>query len=356
MSSSGKSSSWDQDILVDYKQKRPQYEKLVKLTREKCEDLLTNISIKGVVQGRAKKPDSLETKLKDPGFEKWVSENQKSYKHPIYEHPDMMDLAGVRIGLFFPEDILTVEEEILKHFNKMHTFGTVTDERTAPRDKNEDIEKHDIPPWVDSVGDHWEHYGYKSWQIVVTWKEPPDGVEDLIKPLRVEIQVGTVVSQAWAEVQHNIIYKKPPNVRATPTMKRMIDAINGMAITTEIMLRELRRGLMKVEEDGQNRCTVLSTILGTSALMYMPEMLRQSRNDWVDSWHEAENLLNQMQQANAAAHPGPRPWISDTDFETLDKKLNTLGDEGVKITKDIVARTETEMLLELTPILPPPDL
>ncbi|KAG5787412.1 hypothetical protein H9Q69_013519 [Fusarium xylarioides] len=58
---------------------------------------------------------------------------------------------------------------------------------------------------------------------------------------RVEIQIGTVVSQAWAEVQHNIIYKRPDDIMSTPTMKRMIDAINGLAITTEIILSELER-------------------------------------------------------------------------------------------------------------------
>ena len=72
--------------------------------------------------------------------------------------------------------------------------------------------------------------------MVVEWKEP---LPEEFKLPRVEIQVGTVVTQAWAEVQHNIIYKDPDGILTTPNMKRIIDAINGLAITTDIMLKEL---------------------------------------------------------------------------------------------------------------------
>lgn len=71
------------------------------------------------------------------------------------------------------------------------------------------------------------------------------------KFLRVEIQIGTVVTQAWAEVQHNIVYKNPENILTTPTMKRIIDAINGMAITTDIMLKESRQGVEAAKEEAE---------------------------------------------------------------------------------------------------------
>lgn len=67
---------------------------------------------------------------------------------------------------------------------------------------------------------------------------------------RVEIQVGTVVTQAWAEV---IIYKRSAEVLATPTMKRIIDAINGLAITTDIVLEELGRSIEQAEKEAVER-------------------------------------------------------------------------------------------------------
>ncbi len=120
----------------------------------------------------------------------------------------MGDLAGVRIGLFFPGDVLKVAKAINKSFKVSHTFGTVIDtKRSAVHGGNEVIEKHGDGRWVQSDPDkgvhHWEHYGYKSWQVVVEWKTPKDieSIEAVLdkcfKPLRVEIQVGTVVTQAW---------------------------------------------------------------------------------------------------------------------------------------------------------------
>ncbi|KAH8586018.1 hypothetical protein B0O99DRAFT_695892 [Bisporella sp. PMI_857] len=119
--------------------------------------------------------------------------------------------------------------------------------RSVSNERNLDIEKHGNGPWREEDGTHWEHYGYKSWQQVFEWPT----ADKSAKVFRVEIQVGTLVTQAWAEVQHNIIYKNPDNVLATKTMKRMIDGINGLAITTEIMLEELQRGLEVAKKEAE---------------------------------------------------------------------------------------------------------
>jgi ppGpp synthetase/RelA/SpoT-type nucleotidyltranferase len=186
----------------------------------------------------------------------------------IYEHPDMGDLAGVRIGLFLPGDIAKIAQKIEETFDVSHTFGTVTDtSRTAVDDRNRDIKSHRDGRWISrGPGEgvhHWEHYGYKSWQVVVKWQRPwPNHIEiieaalvrtGMSGSLEVEIQVGTVVTQAWAEVQHNIIYKSPNDIQATPTMKRMIDAINGLAITTDIMLEELERCQQQAEKEAEDQ-------------------------------------------------------------------------------------------------------
>jgi ppGpp synthetase/RelA/SpoT-type nucleotidyltranferase len=240
------------EILENYAATRPAYEKLVTRTRVECERLLQTLHIKGVVQGRSKTLLSLEKKLNDPSLNAdlmmWVKEKKGS----ISEHPDMGDFAGVRIGLYFPEDITTVVAELGKniHFKLWHPFGTVTDGRDATAYPKKDLSEHMQPRWrtqdPDGRDHYWEHSGYKSWQQIIEWNTRPlDGVE---RP-KVEIQVGTVVSQAWAEIQHNVIYKRPGNIPLTPTIERMIDAINGLAITTDIILKELRKGLKEAGDE-----------------------------------------------------------------------------------------------------------
>ena len=290
MKSPGNSRTCDEKVRIrvdymldNYAETKKLYEKLVKLTRKECEKLLENIygkdnkkGIKGVVQGRTKKYESLKEKLdglkdleedpkeyrkkkltelendhnKAPNFRDWVSDDEND----IYEHPEMGDLAGVRIGLYFPDDVLRVAQKIEEHFDRKWLFGTVTGGRNAIKGRNMDIEKHMDGRWCsqgpDGTVEYWEHYGYKSWQAVVEWKKP---LPEHLKSLRVEIQVGTVVTQAWAEVQHNIIYKKSTGILSTPSMKRMIDGINGLAITTDIMLRELEQSLELAKEEAKQR-------------------------------------------------------------------------------------------------------
>ncbi|KAM3515062.1 hypothetical protein MY11210_001300 [Beauveria gryllotalpidicola] len=184
----------------------------------------------------------------------------------LYEHADMSDLAGVRIGVFLPGDIYKVAEILCRAFTVVHNFGTVRDSSRVPSiERNESIERHGNGPWLQNLGhseDTWEHYGYKSWQMVVQWQRAGWSLEaaalsNLFYPFRVEIQLGTVTTQAWAEVQHNIIYKSPSEIQVTENMKRMIDATNGMTITADILLLELetihKRAEYQVNKDFLSR-------------------------------------------------------------------------------------------------------
>ncbi|KAJ3568227.1 hypothetical protein NPX13_g6496 [Xylaria arbuscula] len=229
--------------------------------------------------------EELDQPQQVPNFKAWVG-----WGASVFEHPEMGDLAGVRIGLYLPDHIPTVAKEIDKRFHRRWLFGTVTGGRNITVDRNLDVQKHLNGRWhsegPDGTVDHWEHYGYRSWQVVVELKEPlceklasfRETMKKIgLKSLRVEIQIGTVVTQAWAEVQHNIIYKNPDNIIATRTMKRMIDAINGLAITTDIMLRELEKGL---ESAGRQHFKDGSEFLSWFQTRYTSRMEEEERQRW----------------------------------------------------------------------------
>ena len=173
-------------------------------------------------------------------FGNWISDRDH-----ILKHPDMGDLAAVRIGLYLPGDVGKLAEKVEQYFDIKHTFGTVTGGRDVTKGRNLDIASHEEGRWLDAKNDSWEHYGYKSWQVVAQWKQGP------FVDLQVEIQFGTVVTQAWAEVQHKIIYKTPDNIVAAPSVKRMIDAFNGLAITIDIILKDLELGIREAEEKAE---------------------------------------------------------------------------------------------------------
>lgn len=384
-----------------------QFENLVTLTRVNCEKLLEHIPIKGVVQGRKKKYESLKKKLKLPDgnyddaddevdadeadldFEEAHADiydengevpNLRDWIYKggnIYKHPDMGDLAGIRIGLYFPDDIKKVAQEIEKHFRMKHCWGTVTGGRIATQGRNLDVQEHLTGAWVSpGTDDHWEHYGYKSWQVVVQWKEDllePFTSEDLrgrlgslrkkmpkgFKSLRVEIQVGTVVTQAWAEVQHNIIYKNPDNILTTPNMKRVIDAVNGLAITTDIMLKELGQALdvakKEAEKEAEKRARVVRerfdwaiSNLGWLKEDYMSQMRQEGAQLWVSSLHEADKMLNTMLQATDGQHADPTPPLNATDVERLREQVISLRDTAQVYGVDKAHRIVRELFIDKT--------
>ncbi|KAM3452243.1 hypothetical protein MY3296_004681 [Beauveria thailandica] len=234
------------------------FEALARDVRKECEDLLNKENIKGVVTCRCKSPKSLEEKMDDEderdkfiqflGLTKGPAQAEDKLVRKLYEHADMSDLAGVRIGVFLPGDIYKVAELLCRAFTVVHNFGTVRDLSRVPSiERNKSIERHGNGPWLQNLGyseDTWQHYGYKSWQMVIQWQRAGWSLEaaafsNLFSPFRVEIQLGTVLTQAWAEVQHNIIYKCPSEIQVTDNMKRMIDATNGLSISADILLVEL---------------------------------------------------------------------------------------------------------------------
>ncbi|KAG5755453.1 hypothetical protein H9Q72_008013 [Fusarium xylarioides] len=221
------------------------YQNVAHDARDTLQDLLKETGTKGVVTCRTKAYDSLETKLR--GMASDTDFTSFALKDNIFHHSDMGDLAAVRIGLYLPQDVIDMAKECQQRFTVAHLFGTVGSGRDAPQGDRLNLEGHSRGPWrsQDQYGsdEYWQHSGYKSWQMVVDWEGD----------YRVEIQIGTVVSQAWAEVQHNIIYKRPDDIMSTPTMKRMIDAINGLAITTEIILSELERNVETAKQEEKIR-------------------------------------------------------------------------------------------------------
>lgn len=54
---------------------------------------------------------------------------------------------------------------------------------------------------------------------------------------------------AWSQVEHDVIYKNPFKLPINATMMRMLDGVNGLSITSEIMLDELGRTITEVKQE-----------------------------------------------------------------------------------------------------------
>jgi putative GTP pyrophosphokinase len=127
--------------------------------------------------------------------------------------PHITDLMGVRIVCPFIEDLETVEALIKEHFEVVET------ERKG----------HNT----------FKEFSYESTHLLIkvpadiVAKRGPVGCEVA------EIQIRTILQDAWAEVEHELVYKAEFNPFDTP-MKRKLAAVNASLSLADIVFQEIR--------------------------------------------------------------------------------------------------------------------
>lgn len=124
------------------------------------------------------------------------------------------DLIGIRIICPFLEDLSSVEELLKKHFTII------------------EIER--------KGGDHtFREFGYESIHLLINI--PKDIVEKTGIPPSdtAEIQIRTILQEAWAEVEHELVYKAAFSPFDNP-LKRKLAAVNASLSLADIIFQEIR--------------------------------------------------------------------------------------------------------------------
>lgn len=150
------------------------------------------------VQCRAKALDSFGDKACRPSDQ---DRNIPQYPEPLSQ---ITDLAGVRVIVFFPKTLDTVNQIINDEFNVV--------EKT---DKSEELIASD-------------KFGYQSIHYLVKLKSTRTSLPEYgrYQELTAEIQVRTILQHAWAEMEHDIQYK---SVNEIPlSIRRRFMSLAGM--------------------------------------------------------------------------------------------------------------------------------
>ncbi|HEY3421438.1 MAG TPA: hypothetical protein VGK23_12880 [Methanomassiliicoccales archaeon] len=142
------------------------------------------------------KVSSIETRAKSiQSFGEKAGESSKNNPNqPKYATPmkDINDMAGIRVIIFFPNDIKRVDDCIRTEFGV------------------EKYVEHSSSKFQEEQG----HFGYQSKHFIIRLKSRRTVLPEYrpYKDLRAEIQVRTVLQHAWAEIEHDIQYKSPTNI------------------------------------------------------------------------------------------------------------------------------------------------
>jgi ppGpp synthetase/RelA/SpoT-type nucleotidyltranferase len=203
-----------------YKHEFEYFTKVAEEVNDQLADALQEAGIKAALTFRAKKPRKLKAKL----LNRSKSKNYQSFQD-IYN--DIVDMAGVRVALYLPNDRTAVGQIIEKLFTQMR----------APKNFPEDKAPED------SIGYIATHY------LVRLKPETLHKDEYQYADTNVEIQVASVLMHAWAEVTHDLLYK-PEKGTLTSEEVAMIDDLNRVVQEGEGVLEKLQHSVQdRTHED-----------------------------------------------------------------------------------------------------------
>jgi putative GTP pyrophosphokinase len=115
---------------------------------------------------------------------------RKSYRDPVSE---ITDFAGVRVVCLYIDDLEKLEKLIAEHFEVVEKIDKLTDRKA-------------------------DQFGYGAIHFVVRLGKNASGARyDDLKNLVCEIQTRTVLQDAWAIIDHHLVYKNESNI---PTVLR----------------------------------------------------------------------------------------------------------------------------------------
>ena len=136
-------------------------------------------------------------------------------------YADIADLTGVRVSLYFPGDRAKAEQVINNLF-------LVYDTRKFPAQSRQ-------PSFNKRFSGYWAtHY-----RIGIPDERLEKG-QKKYAPVRIEIQVASVLMHAWSEVEHDLVYK-PLQGAISEEELSILDELNGLVLTGEIALERLQK-------------------------------------------------------------------------------------------------------------------
>ncbi|KAK7177799.1 hypothetical protein PSPO01_16151 [Paraphaeosphaeria sporulosa] len=212
-----------------------QAQNLIEAELEKARDQY-NEEIFAKVTSRAKEKKSLEEKLKLRNYQR-RERGQKGYASSKEISDDLVDLAGVRVVLYTPNlaQRKKVKEIILQ------IWGTGVNEKphgdSRPTEHPKKSSKKYIP----------RHLGYQAehYRTPMLQKQGVRDVYDWHKDDRVEIQVVSALGHAWAEAGHDVLYKTHAYGNPSTTEQRILDALNGLIVSGDLLLEQFRESVTK---------------------------------------------------------------------------------------------------------------
>jgi ppGpp synthetase/RelA/SpoT-type nucleotidyltranferase len=201
-------------FISRYRKEYDFYEQACRMTSQVLDSNLQSAGIRAIVTSRAKNPQRLETK---------VRQRAQSHTYTSVEdiYDDIVDLAGVRVALYFPAERSEVGRII------QTIFVPVAEPKEFPTASKPTYKKRFSGYWA-------THYRVRLPESLLNESQKR------YAEARVEIQVASVLMHAWSEVEHDLVYK-PLQGTLSEEEYAILDELNGLVLAGEIALERLQR-------------------------------------------------------------------------------------------------------------------
>jgi putative GTP pyrophosphokinase len=199
-------------------------------------------------------------KVRVKSFPSWFDKVLRKIRHGVApERVQIHDVLGLRLVCPFLEDLKHIEDLIRGKFEVL-----------------EEEKKGAVQSF--------KEFGYDSTHFLVAL--PADLVEQLAlsPPLPCEIQVRTILQDAWAEVEHELIYKSKFLPFDQP-LKRKMAALNANLTLSDIIFQEIREYQRQLNHElDKRRHHYLSTLQDKTGL---PHEVEHEEHHTVDNLDQA---------------------------------------------------------------------
>jgi ppGpp synthetase/RelA/SpoT-type nucleotidyltranferase len=202
-------------FIALYRKQYDFYDQAGRLAAKKLEGRLRATGIRSIVTSRAKAVEGLKAKVHARATRKHYSSVEDIFD-------DIVDLAGVRVALYFPGENTQADSIIQNLFTLQGQPKMFPDPSTKAA-----YEKR-------FSGYHATHYRVQMIE---------HGLKDAQKHLaeaKIEIQVASVLMHSWAEVEHDLVYK-PQQGDLSDDEYAILDKLNGLVLNGERDLKRLQK-------------------------------------------------------------------------------------------------------------------
>ena len=217
-------------------------------------------------------------------------------------YADIADLSGVRVSLYFPGDRAKADRVINNLF-------TVAETKKFPVQSKQ-------PSYNKRFSGYWATHYRASMK-----EDSLDKSRKKYAPVRLEIQVASVLMHAWSEVEHDLVYK-PLQGTLSDEELAILDELNGLVLSGEIALERLQAA---GNERVQSKNTAFNNQYDLAAYLYNYLSTRYKRMDIEPRMGNVELLLRLMGRLKIANARELEPILKSTklvnDKRTISEQL-----------------------------------